>query len=105
MTFHEFAHQLDHEDGPTDGAPGLSSRSAYQSWSRVFQENYADFLQLSEEGKETVLDAYGATNPPEFFAVATEAFFEKPRQLFQSRPELYDEMRKYYGLDPREWFE
>ncbi|RYD47314.1 MAG: hypothetical protein EOP85_05730, partial [Verrucomicrobiaceae bacterium] len=54
--------------------------------------------------KKTLIDSYGATNPAEFFAVATETFFEKPRQLADKRPELYDEMRKYYGLDPREWF-
>ncbi len=66
VTFHEFAHQLDHEDGPTDGAPALASDTAYRQWSRVFHDNYADFLQRTEEGTETVLNAYGATNPAEF---------------------------------------
>ncbi|MCB1274925.1 M90 family metallopeptidase [Prosthecobacter sp.] len=105
VTFHEFAHQLDHEDGPTDGAPALPGRSAYRSWSRVFHENYAEFQHELEEGRATVLDSYGATSPAEFFAVATETFFEKPRQLFRKRPDMYEELRKYYGLDPREWFE
>lgn len=104
VTFHEFAHQLDHEDGPTDGAPGLPSRAAYRSWAHVFSENYADFLELTDRGRKTVIDAYGATNPAEFFAVATETFFEKPTQLARKRPELYREMMNYYGLDPREWF-
>lgn len=103
VTFHEFAHQLDHEDGPTDGAPGLPSSAAYRSWARVFQENYADFLLLTEEGKKTVMDSYGATNPAEFFAVATETFFEKPEPLFRKRPELYAQLMQYYGLDPRQW--
>lgn len=71
----------------------------------MFQENYDDFLILVEKGKETVLDEYGATNPAEFFAVATEAFFEKPRQLSRKRPELYELMMQYYDLDPREWLE
>jgi len=105
VTFHEFAHQLDHEDGATDGAPGLGSRAAYRSWARVFQENYRDFLEKTEAGEKTVMDSYGATNPAEFFAVATETFFEKPRQLFRRRPELYEEMMGYYGMDPREWFD
>lgn len=104
VTLHEFAHQLDHEDGPTDGAPGLPSNAAYRSWARVFQENYTDFLHRTEGGMKTVIDSYGATNPAEFFAVATETFFEKPRQLYRKRPELYEEMMNYYGLDPREWF-
>jgi Mlc titration factor MtfA (ptsG expression regulator) len=104
VTFHEFAHQLDHEDGPTDGAPALPHRAAYRSWARVFQENYDDFLQQTEAGQKTVLDSYGATNPPEFFAVATEAFFEKPIQLHRCEPDLYQELMNYYRLDPREWF-
>lgn len=103
VTFHEFAHQLDHEDGATDGAPALGGRAAYRSWAKVFSENYGDFIERISLGKKTVIDAYGATNPAEFFAVATEAFFEKPRQLSEKRPELYGEMMGYYGLDPREW--
>ena len=103
VTFHEFAHQLDREDGTTDGAPALASGAAYRTWSRVFHANYADFLQSTEEGRKTVLDAYGATNPAEFFAVATETFFEKPQQLYAERPDMYAELMKYYHLDPREW--
>jgi Mlc titration factor MtfA (ptsG expression regulator) len=103
VTFHEFAHQLDHEDGPTDGAPGLPSGAAYRSWARVFEENYADFLELVEQGKEKVLNSYGATNPAEFFAVTTEAFFEKPRQLLKHWPDLYEQLRNYYRLHPAEW--
>ena len=103
VTFHEFAHQLDREDGTTDGAPALASGAAYRTWSRVFHANYADFLQQTEEGRKSVLDTYGATNPAEFFAVATETFFEKPQQLYQERPDMYAELTKYYHLDPREW--
>lgn len=104
VTFHEFAHQLDHEDGATDGAPGLPSREAYRSWARVFQENYDDFQHLLEAGRRSVIDPYGGTNPAEFFAVVTETFFEKPRQLLHERPELYEEVRKYFGVDPRDGF-
>lgn len=103
VTFHEFAHQLDHEDGATDGAPGLPSRQAYRLWAKVFRENYADFIGQLEDGRKTLIDSYGATNPAEFFAVATETFFEKPKQLAKRRPELYQEMMEYYGLDPRDW--
>lgn len=103
VTFHEFAHQLDHEDGATDGAPPLPGRAAYRAWAKVFSENYGDFIERISLGKKTVIDAYGATNPAEFFAVATETFFEKPRQLSEKRPDLYEEMMAYYGVDPREW--
>lgn len=103
VTFHEFAHQLDHEDGATDGAPALPSRDAYRSWARVFSSNYADFLERLEEGKKTLIDAYGATNPAEFFAVATETFFEKPERLAKIRPQLFEALTRYYRLDPRDW--
>ena len=49
------------------------------------------------------MDEYGATNPAEFFAVATETFFEKPHQLHKRRPELYQELQRYYQVDPRQW--
>jgi len=49
------------------------------------------------------MDRYGATNPAEFFAVATETFFEKPKTLARKRPELYDELKSYYQLDPLSW--
>ena len=103
VTFHEFAHQLDHEDGATDGAPGLPGREAYRTWARVFGANYDDFHKLLERGKKTLIDPYGATNPAEFFAVVTETFLEKPRQLRRRRPELYEVMKEFYGVDPEAW--
>ncbi|HEX9610635.1 MAG TPA: zinc-dependent peptidase, partial [Gemmatimonadales bacterium] len=55
-----------------------------------------------EHGRRSVLDHYGAKNKAEFFAVATETFFEQPEQLQQRHPELYDELRRFYGQDPAE---
>lgn len=103
VTIHEFSHQLDHEDGPTDGAPALPCRASYRSWATVFGKNYADLQQMLERNQRTLIDPYGATNPAEFFAVATETFFEKPRQLAKKRPDLYASLRGYYGVDPQEW--
>ena len=51
-------------------------------------------------GLDTVLSTYGATNPTEFFAVATEAFFERPRALRARHPELYAEMQRFFQQDP-----
>lgn len=103
VTFHEFAHQLDHEDGNTDGAPALPCRESYLSWARVFGENYAEVREQIEAGKRSLIDPYGATEPAEFFAVATETFFEKSRQLHRKHRELYDELVEFYGVDPKEW--
>jgi Mlc titration factor MtfA (ptsG expression regulator) len=103
VTFHEFAHQLDQEDGVADGAPPLERISCYASWARVFNREYKRLITRSRKGRRTVMDRYGATNPAEFFAVATETFFEKPKQMAQKHPELYEEIKSYYDLDPLGW--
>jgi MtfA peptidase len=100
VVFHEFAHQLDQEDGSSDGAPILPSRNLYSAWARVLGDEYAELRKAAETGKKSVLDTYGATEPAEFFAVATEAFFEKPAQLKKKHPDLYEELKIYYNRDP-----
>jgi len=100
VVLHEFAHQLDQEDGAADGAPILEHRSSYITWARVLSREYE---ALQRRSKRAVMDEYGATNPAEFFAVATETFFEKPGQMKKNHPELYDELKNYYKLDPAEW--
>jgi MtfA peptidase len=100
VVFHEFAHQLDQEDGSADGAPILPRRNMYSAWARVLGAEYAELRKAADSGKKTVLDDYGATDPAEFFAVATEAFFEKPIQMKKKHPELYEELKAYYGQDP-----
>ncbi|MFC1452381.1 zinc-dependent peptidase [Verrucomicrobiota bacterium] len=103
VTMHEFAHQVDQEDGAADGAPILERRSAYSTWAKVFSKEFAQLQQKARRRKRSVFDAYGATNPAEFFAVATECFFEKPRQLQKKHPELYEELRDYYKVHPVDW--
>jgi len=103
VVFHEFAHQLDQEDGEADGTPYLDSLSALRAWGAVMQEHYARLRSAVEGGRKTLLDEYGATNPAEFFAVATEFFFEKPLQLKRKHPALYEELAEYYGQDPASW--
>ena len=102
VVLHEFAHQLDSASGSANGAPPLRSNS-YQTWAGVFSDNFEDLQSRVLQGKPTVMDGYGATNPAEFFAVATETFFEKPDELMAKRPELFHELQQYYKLDPREW--
>jgi len=57
----------------------------------------------AERERKSVLDSYGATDPAEFFAVATEAFFEKPLKLQQKHPELSQELKNFYRQDPARW--
>lgn len=103
VVIHEFAHQLDQEDGAADGAPILERRSRYAAWARVLSGEYEALQGKKKKHRRTVLNKYGATNPAEFFAVATEAFFEKPKQMHKRHPRLYDELKNYYKLNPAEW--
>jgi len=100
VVLHEFAHQLDAEDGHVEGTPVLSDRSRYVAWARILGEEYERLRRDAALGRPTVLDRYGATNPAEFFAVATECFFTRPRALRARHPELYGELRDYYRQDP-----
>jgi len=99
VVLHEFAHQLDGEDGVTDGAPMLPP-SALRTWGGVLSEEYERLRQDAAHDRRSTLDDYGATNKAEFFAVATETFFEKPLQLERERPALYAQLRQFYGQDP-----
>jgi MtfA peptidase len=100
LVFHEFAHQLDQEDGAADGTPRLRRASSYRTWASVMTRDHKRLVRFSRKGRSVVLDPYGARDLAEFFAVATEAFFERPRHLRASWPELYSELRGYYGQDP-----
>ncbi len=103
IVFHEFAHQLDQEDGVADGTPIIEKRSRYISWARVLSREFKVLQKKASHGMNTVMDHYGATDPTEFFAVATETFFEKPSQLKLKHPALYEELKGYYQLDPATW--
>ncbi len=103
VVLHEFAHQLDSESGSTNGAPYLGSSERYRSWSEVLSRNYAALRRDAMWGQQGVLDHYGASSPAEFFAVATESFFEQPWELAARHPDLYGEFQKYFRLDPRHW--
>lgn len=100
LVLHEFAHQLDFEDFATDGVPALASRNDQRSWAEVMKIEFAALRAADETGIPTLLDGYGATNPAEFFAVATEAFFERPLALRQARPRLYSELQRFFRQNP-----
>src|SRR5712692_556293 len=103
VVFHEFAHQLDYENYAADGVPGLVTREQQLSWREVMRTEFASLRAAEETGIPTLLDTYGATNPAEFFAVATEAFFERPIMLRAQHPRLYAEFQEYFRQDPVEY--
>jgi len=100
VVFHEFAHQIDSSGGKGDDTAVLKNRSSYIAWARVLQKDYEKLKHADARHYTSFLDRYGATNPAEFFAVATEFFFEKPRELKEAHPELYNELKRFYQQDP-----
>jgi len=115
VIIHEFAHQLDYEAGYADGAPLLdpvtgadgktlrTRKERYANWARVMHSEYEKLRARVHSGiftESSVLRAYGATNPAEFFAVATESFFGQPRELLAQHPDLYAELKWYFNQDP-----
>lgn len=103
VVLHEFSHQLDSESGSTDGAPLLAGESSYRSWATALSGEYRVLQRKARKGRRSLIDHYGATNPAEFFAVATETFFEKPRRMAEHHAELFEVLRSYYRIDPRDW--
>lgn len=101
VVFHEFAHKLDMLDREIDGTPPLRGSEQYRRWSEACGKVYFALRKKVNAGKRTFLDAYGATNEAEFFAVATEFFFEKPKQLFREHPGLYAILAEFYNQDPK----
>lgn len=96
---HEFAHVLDRESGAFNGTPTLRAREDYAPWGQVLSEHYLR-IRSKNNTRRRVLRDYAKTNEAEFFAVATEVFFERPRVMERRAPELYAELRRFYGFDP-----
>ncbi|MEY2545925.1 MAG: MtfA peptidase [Verrucomicrobiota bacterium] len=103
VVLHEFAHQLDYEDYVADGVPGLTSRQQQVSWRTVMRLEFAALRAADETGIPTLLDSYGAASAAEFFAIAVEVFFERPRAMRARHPKLFAELQRYFQQDPTEY--
>ena len=100
LVYHEFAHKIDMMDGSADGTPPLLTQSSYRQAVEVLTREFEALRKRATEGLPTLLDAYGAVNSAEFFAVATEYFFDLPLQLQHQHPDLYAVLAEFYRQDP-----
>ncbi|WP_050602140.1 zinc-dependent peptidase [Ruegeria sp. 6PALISEP08] len=103
VVFHEFAHQIDDLTGSANGVPVLSGNQSFSEWEAAFLTAYDAHVQAVEMGRPTVIDPYGAEGHEEFFAVSVEVFFERPKALRTSDPEVYEQLSKLFHLDPVRW--
>ena len=95
---HELAHQVDYLDGSADGAPPLAG-PARRHWIDAFTAAFAEHKARAERGEPSLLRDYAITNAAEYFAVATEMFFEQPTKLEEALPDVYTSMAEFFGLD------
>lgn len=100
VVIHEFAHKLDMAIGEADGVPPLPDAGARRRWIEAFEPAFLDFCQRVDRGEDTRIDPYAATAPAEFFAVLSEVFFEQASLLRHEYPDVYRELRSFYGQDP-----
>ena len=103
VVLHEFAHKLDEENSGTNGLPILHEIDHYAEWAEVLGREYRLLEDRVARRKNKVIDDYGLTSPPEFFAVATESFFEKASAMQKKLPDLYAQLKKFYRVDPAAW--
>jgi Mlc titration factor MtfA (ptsG expression regulator) len=102
VVLHEFAHYLDHSAGGVLTTPD-SQHGSLESWHEVLEREYEALCDAIDRDEPTLIDPYGAEHLEEFFAVATETFFEAPHEMQQRHPHLYEELRAFYSLDPARW--
>lgn len=100
VVLHEFAHKLDMRNGAANGFPPLHAGMDRAAWSRAFESAYEDFRQRLERRDEICVDPYAAEHPAEFFAVLSEAFFEKPDAVHADYPGIYQQLAAFYRQDP-----
>jgi MtfA peptidase len=103
LVVHEFAHHLDGLDGDVDGTPIIVDRQQNLIWYQVTEDEFQRLTRDAASGQATLLDRYGASSRAEFFAVASECFFERPHALRDQHPELYKVLAHFYCQDPAKW--
>ncbi|MCI0641096.1 MAG: zinc-dependent peptidase [Gemmataceae bacterium] len=103
LVYHEFAHQLDMLNGDMDGVPDVP-RALQSRWQDTMAREYERLCDAADHNRPTLLDHYGANSEAEFFAVATECFFDQPVEMRHRHPDLYAVLSEYYRQDPAKWF-
>jgi hypothetical protein len=105
VVFHEFAHQIDQANGAADGWPAAVDADLAELWGEVMRRAYDALTAAVDHGLPTLIDAYGAKSPAEFFAVVTEYFFAQPAALREQHPDLYEVFARFYKQNPTSRFD
>lgn len=102
VVIHEFAHLVDALDGTIDGVPPLPADVDARDWVERLGRCQERFEEALDEGRPVAFDDYAAESPVEFFAVASECFFQDPHRLLRHDADLYALLSACWRQDPRE---
>ena len=100
VVIHEFVHKIDMLNGSADGLPPISNAGDIETWNRVFNQAYQNLVERVQYAHRGCINAYAATSPAEFYAVASEYFFTEPVHLKHCSLQVYNELRNFYHQDP-----
>ena len=118
LVLHEFAHYLEAEGRGLPSPPRPSTGElqrgddqararmrarSIDAWADDLADEFDALLAQVDRGEETFLDPYAAEDEAEFFAVATEDFYERSTLLQDAHPRLYGLLAEFYGVDPAGW--
>ncbi len=102
LVIHEFAHQLDMINGPSaDGLPPLPSHIDEQAWRTAMHNEYEAARTMVADGYRILMDDYGLTEESEFFAVASELYFQSPNEFAEFHPNVFELLKQFYEIDLR----
>ena len=94
---HEFVHLLDKEDGDIDGIPQVLLNHQYTiPWLDLIHQKMEEINNDASDIRN-----YGGTSKIEFFAVASEYFFERPDQFRRKHPKLHKMMEQCFRQSPK----
>jgi Mlc titration factor MtfA (ptsG expression regulator) len=100
VVIHEMAHKLDMLNGDANGFPPLHRRMDRRVWSQVFSSAWDRLKEEQRNGSELPIDPYALESPAEFFAVASEQFFEHRQHLQEHLPDVYRQLEQFYRQHP-----
>jgi Mlc titration factor MtfA (ptsG expression regulator) len=100
VVLHEFAHKLAELGDPDTSRPPFLEKALWPRWDRVMNREREQLAEDDDYGRPTLIDPYGATDPHEFFAVATETFFLRSAELRDLHPDVYELLAACYRQDP-----
>jgi MtfA peptidase len=96
VVIHEIAHKLDMQNGRANGMPPLHKGMSWHTWTQAMQQAFDDMNMRLSRNWPTEIDAYGASAPEEFFAVATESYFSAPAALKNAYPDVFSQLDQFY---------